>query len=201
MTTSATMTNDKGHLVPVDLVKPEHKLENDLVLDLFGKAKKLNEAMAQFKISATDDIEAFLALLAEKYQLKKGGQKGNITLLSYDGLTKVQVAVAESIAFGPELMIAKQLIDELIKASSEGVNDTIVALVNHAFSVDKEGKVNRASILGLRRLDIKEEKWKQVMSAIADSMRVTSTKQCIRFYQRRDMVAPWVAMPLDFAAV
>lgn len=201
MTTPATMTNDKGHLVPIDLVKPEHKMENDLVLDLFGKAKQLHDAMAQFKIAATDDIEAFLALLAERYQLKKGGQKGNITLLSYDGLTKVQVAVAESIAFGPQLMVAKTLIDELIKESSEGVNANILALVNHAFAVDKEGKVNRASILGLRRLDIKDEKWKQAMAAIADSMRVTSTKQYIRFYQRRDLVAQWVAMPLDFAAV
>ncbi|MDX2094341.1 MAG: DUF3164 family protein [Alphaproteobacteria bacterium] len=196
-----TMTNEKGHLVPMALVKAEHKLENDLVLDLFDKARRMNAEIARFKITATDDIEAFLALVGEKYGVRKGGQKGNITLLSYDGLTKVQVAVAESIAFGPQLQVAKTLVDEFIKESIEGVNENICALVNHAFAVDREGKVNRSNILSLRRLDIKAEKWKQAMAAIADSMRVTSTKQYIRFYQRRDPVAPWVAMPLDFAAV
>lgn len=201
MTTETHMTNDKGHLVPTQLVKPEHKLENDLVLELYTKARTLNAELAAFKLSADGDIAAFLALLGEKYGLTKGGKKGNITLLSYDGLTKVQVAVAESIAFGPELQIAKTLIDECIKASSTGVNETILALVNHAFSVDKEGRVNRSNILGLRRLDIKDDKWLQAMQAIADSMRVTSTKQYIRFYRRAALTAQWLPMTLDFAAV
>lgn len=195
-----TMTNDKGHLVPTHLVKPEERLENDLVLDLFSKAQRLSAELGYFKIAANEDIGAFLALLDEKYGVTKGGKKGNMTLLSYDGLTKVQVAVADSIAFGPQLQVAKSLIDEFIKDSSEGVNENIMALVNHAFAVDKEGKVNRASILGLRRLNIQHEKWQQAMQAITDSMRVTSTKQYLRFYHRRDLTAPWMATTLDFAA-
>jgi hypothetical protein len=196
-----TMTNDKGHLVPVHLVKPEHKLENDLVLALYEQASIQHTRLSRLKEAATDDITAFLDLLSEKYGVSKGGKKGNITLLSYDGLTKVQVAVAENIAFGPELQIAKTLIDACIKDSSEGVNDTILALVNHAFAVDKEGRVNRANILGLRRLDIQDEKWKQAMQAIADSMRITSTKQYIRFYHRANIAAPWQGLSLDFASV
>lgn len=201
MTNPEHMTNDKGHLVPLHMVKPEHKLEDDLVLGLFAKAKTLHALLADFKLAATDDIEAFLALLAEKYGLSKGGKKGNITMLSYDGLTKVQVAVSERIDFGPELQVAKQLIDEMIKEKSEGVDETIVALVMHAFAVDKEGKVNRANILGLRRLRITNDKWQQAMAAIADSMRVTSTKQYLRFYQRESLIAMWKPMTLDFAAV
>lgn len=199
--TTETMTNDKGHLVPVALVKEEHKLEDQLVRGLFAEARRLNADLAFYKRSANDDIGAFLTLLGEKYGLKKGGKKGNITLLSYDGLTKVQVAVSDSIDFGPQLQIAKTLIDEFIKDSSEGVNEAILTLVNHAFAVDKEGRVNRANILGLRRLDIQAEKWKAAMQAISDSMRVTSTKQYIRFYRRETIIAPWVAMTLDFAAV
>jgi len=202
MTSPTHMTNDKGHLVPADMVKPEHKLENDLVLDLFAKAQAINETLAQFKIAATDDIEAFLALIGEKYGVAKGGKKGNITLLSYDGLTKVQVAVADSIDFGPQLQVAKTLIDEWIHENSEGVNDNIRTIVFHAFNVDKQGKVNRANILGLRRLDIKDAKWKQAMEAIADSMRVTSTKQYLRFYSRPNtLTTAWQATTLDFAAV
>jgi hypothetical protein len=198
---NATMINDKGHPVPTELVSPQDKMEDQLVADLFGRAESLNAALVSFKISATGDIVAFMDLLSEKYGVVKGGKKGNMTLTSYDGLTRIQVAVAESIAFGPQLQVAKTLIDEYIKGNSEGVNAGIMALVNHAFAVDKEGKVNRASVLGLRRVDIQDEKWKQAMLAIADSMRVTSTKQYLRFYRRRDLVAPWVAMTLDFAAV
>lgn len=196
-----TMINNQGHLVPVNLVKPADKLENDLVLNLFGKAKELNALLAAFKRQAFEDTDAFVQLVAEQYKLLKGGKKGNMTFLSYDGLTKVQVSVAENIAFGPQLQIAKDLIDECIKDSSEGVNETILALVNHAFRVDKAGQVNRGSILGLRRLDIKNEKWQLAMEAISDSMRTISTKQYIRFYFRANTAAQWDALTLDFAAV
>ncbi len=195
------MTNDKGHLVPVEMVKPEHKLEDQLVAQLFGQATKLNAELTYFKAAAFDDIDAFLALLSEKYGLLKGGKKGNLTLQSYDGLSKVQVQVADGIAFGPELQIAKGLIDECIKAHSGGVNPTILTIVNHAFAVDKEGRVNRGNILGLRRLDIKDEQWTQAMQAINDSMRVVSTKQYVRFYRRTNLLSPWNSITLDFAAV
>lgn len=196
-----TMINDKGHLVPENLVKPQDKLEDEMVNDLYSTAETIHSRLAHFKLAAFSDVDAFVQLLAEQYNLAKGGKKGNMTFTSYDGLTKIQVQVAENIAFGPELQIAKELIDECIKDSSEGVNDTILALVNHAFRVDKAGQVNRGSILSLRRLDIQSDKWKQAMQAIADSMRTTSTKQYIRFYRRRDTAAQWVALSLDFAAV
>ena len=196
-----TMINDKGHLVPVSLVKPQDKLENDLVLELFDNAQALQKQMIEFKQNAFSDMECFVQLLSEQYGLTKGGRKGNMTFMSYDGLTKIQLQVHDTIAFGPELQIAKNLIDECIKDSSDGVNDTILALVNHAFRVDKAGQVNRGSILGLRRLEINNAKWKQAMQAIADSMRTVSTKQYVRFYRRASAEGMWESLTLDFAGV
>lgn len=201
MTNPTHMTNDKGHLVPVDMVKPQHKLEDQLVNDLFSKAAGLNDLLRAFKVQAFADVATFIALVAEQYGVKKGGKRGNLTLNSYDGLTKLTLQVSDSFAFGPELQIAKQLIDEMIKEKSEGVDETIVQLVNHSFAVDKQGQVNRGNILGLRRLDIKEPKWQQAMQAITDSLRTTNTCQYIRLYRRKDTVSPWVAMSLDFAGV
>jgi hypothetical protein len=195
------MADDKGRLVHINQVKDEHKLENQLVRDMFAQARHLNSILATFKAAAFSDVEAFLQLLGEKYGIKKGGRRGNLTLTSYDGLMKVQLQVSDSFAFGPELQIAKQLIDDMIKESSGGADEKIIALVNHAFSVDKQGQVNRGNILGLRRLNIQDAKWEQAMQAITDSMRVTSTSQYIRFYCRPTATAQWQSVTLDFAGV
>ncbi|MBM3617503.1 MAG: DUF3164 family protein [Alphaproteobacteria bacterium] len=201
MSNAQHMINHEGIPVPIGMVKPQDKLRDDLVLSLFDKANELHKALAAFRIGSFEDVNAFVQLLAGEYKQVMRGKKGNMTFLSYDTLTKVQVQVADTIAFGPELQIAKSIIDECIKDSSEGVNDTILALVNHAFRVDKAGQVNRASILSLRQLDIKHEKWPEAMKAIADSMQTISTKQYIRFYRRADLAAPWQSLSLDFAAV
>lgn len=201
MSNETHMINGLGHLVPMEKVSDQDKLENQLVVDLFGQAQQLNAELARFKQAAVNDIDSFVQLVAEKYGITKGGRKGNLTLMSFDQLTKVQIAMSDTIAFGPELQVAKQLIDDFIKASSTGANDDILVLVNHAFAVDKQGKVNRANILGLRKLKIEAETWKKAMEAIADAQRVTATKQYLRFYRRKALGAGWEPMSLDFAAV
>lgn len=193
------MTNAEGHLVPVAMIKPQHKLEDDLVMDLFDDAQALSEKMKTFKEHAFSDVHAFLEILHEKYGAGKGGKKGNVTLTSYDGLTKVQVSVSEFIQFGPELQVAKTLIDECISSWSEGSNDHIRTLVNHAFRVDKNNRVNTAAILGLRRLPIQDDKWQTAMDAISESMRVGFTRQYMRFYRRESSQDMWRAVNLDFA--
>lgn len=201
MNTPTHMTNAQGHLVPMDMVKPEDKLENDVVLALFDQAKSLNDALLHFKTGAFADIYAFLELLQEKYKAQRGGKKGNMTFLSYDGLTKVQVSVAEFIAFGPQLAVAKDLIDECIREWGKNSNDNIRVLVDHAFRVDKNNRVNTAAILGLRRLPIKNEQWNNAMDAISESMRVCESRQYIRFYNRPSPEADWKAIKLDLASV
>lgn len=195
------MTNAEGHLVPASKVKPEDKLEDDLVRTLYGQAHTLHETLSRFKTGAFADVHAFLDILTEKYGGQKGGKKGNMTLTSYDGLTKVQVSVADFIQFGPQLQVAKGLIDECIKEWGDGSNDNIQALVNHAFRVDKANQVNTQAILGLRRLDIRDDKWKRAMDAITDSMKVIASKQYIRFYRRDSVESSWKAVPLDLASV
>lgn len=201
MTNPQYMTNAQGHLVPADMVKPEDKLENDMVLSIFEKALSLHEQLKAFKASSFADVHAFIELLQEKYQVAKGGKKGNMTLTSYDGLTKVQVSVAEFISFGPQLKVAKDLIDECINEWAEGSNNNIRVLVDHAFRVDKNNRVNTAAILGLRRLPIQDEKWQRAMEAISDSMRVSDSKQYIRFYRRPSVDKDWQAVVLDLASV
>jgi len=180
-------------------VKASDLLEDQLVRTLVDRAESLSRMLRDFKAGVFGDVSAFLAILADQYDARRGGKKGNLTFTSYDGKLKVQVAVADHLTFGPELQIAKSLIDECIGEWGKDANDNIRVLVDHAFRVDKEGKVSRESIFALRRVVIDDERWTRAMEAIADSIRVAGTKTYVRFYIRDNAESPWRSIPLDLA--
>ena len=193
------MKDSAGRLVPESMVKPTEKLEDQLVTKIMDFASALSYQISRFKAHTGDDIATFLSLIDEQYNVKKGGHKGNMTLQTYDGLKKVQVAVSENIAFGAELQTAKTLIDECINEWGVNSRPEIVTLIDHAFQVDKEGKINRNALLSLRRLDIKDETWQRAMQAITDSIRIDGSKQYYRFYERETPKSAWKAVTVDLA--
>jgi hypothetical protein len=195
------MQDAKGRLVPEHLVKQTDKLEDQLVRKCLGYADELSAQIARFKGHTFDDVAAFMDLLAESYGQAKGGKKGNVTFTSFDGCAKVQVAVQDHIDFGPELQVAKQLIDDCIEEWAADSRDEIRALVNHAFEVDKPGQVNREALFALRKIDIDDERWRQAQAAITDSIRVTGSKTYVRFYRRPTPEDRWQAVTIDLAAV
>src|SRR4051794_27059564 len=106
------MRDAGSRLVPMELMAPAHMLENQTVRTLIGFAADLSDQIARFRAHTFEDVMSFLDLLHEKYQVKRGGTKGNVTLTSYDGLFKVQVQNQDQLTFGPELQVAKALVDE-----------------------------------------------------------------------------------------
>lgn len=193
------MKDAAGRLVPESIVKPTEKLEDQLVTKIMDFACALSDQISRFKGHTGDDIAAYLSLIDEKYGVKKGGRKGNMTFQTYDGLKKVQVAISENIVFGAELQTAKTLIDECINEWGADSRPEIVTLIDHAFQVDKEGKINRNALLSLRRLDIKDETWQRAMQAITDSIRIDGSKLYYRFYERETAESPWRAVTVDLA--
>lgn len=193
------MADAGGRLVPVDLVKPAHKLEDETVRKVIGYARDLNAQIARFRGHTFDDVNSFVDLLAQEYGGKRGGTKGNVTLSSYDGTLKVVVQVQDQLSFGPELQVAKTLVDECITAWSEGSNDNIRALVEHAFQVDKEGRINREALFALRRLEIKDAHWQAAMAALGDAIRVIGSREYVRFYERADARSSWEPISINLA--
>ncbi|MBP2233098.1 hypothetical protein J2847_006433 [Azospirillum agricola] len=189
----------KGRMIPARLVKATDLLEDQLVRELLERAESLAATLAAFKAGVFNDVGAFLAILADQYDAKRGGKKGNLTFTSFDGKLKVQVAVADHLTFGPELQVAKQLIDECIGEWGKDANDNIRVLVDHAFRVDKEGQVSRESVFALRRVSIADARWARAMEAIADSIRVAGTKTYVRFYHRDTPESSWRSVTLDLA--
>ncbi|MDD7908538.1 DUF3164 family protein [Pseudovibrio exalbescens] len=193
--------NAKGALVPLETIKMEHQEEDALVKEIVASARFLNTALSKFKADALGNVQAFRDLVAEKYGAKKGGKKGNMTLMSYDGTLCVQVAIAEHISFGPELEAAKALIDECINKWSKGANQNLQVLVDDAFQVDKEGKISTTRVLGLRRSNIEDDDWQRAMDAISDAVRVTGSKTYLRVYERDPMTGLQKPISLDLASV
>ena len=194
------MTNAQGHMVPLDLVAPEDQLEDQAVRKIFSYAEPLSAEIARFKAHTFGDVKSYQALLAQEYGAKAGGEKGNVTLMSFDGLLKVQVSIADLIEFGAQLQTAKVLVDECLREWSAESRTEIRAIITRAFSVDQAGKVKRAELLSLLRLEIADERWLEAMRAIRNSMKPVGTKEYVRFYRRASREAGWEAVTIDLAS-
>lgn len=195
------MFDPQGRFVPMSLIKPLDRTRHDLVCEIVARAKKASAALAEFKIDTLADVGAFVELSAEQYDVHIGGKKGNITLYSFDGQFKVQRQIAEHIVFDERLQVAKALIDACIDDWATNVRDELRVLVNDAFQVNKEGKISTTRVLGLRRLDISDEKWRQAMVAIGDSIQVAGSKTYLRVYERIGESDQYRPISLDLAVV
>lgn len=189
----------RGAFVPVESIKPMDILIDGEVRKIMDYARDLSAQIARFKGHTFDDIGSLQALVAQEYKATLGGQKGNVTLTSFDGLMKVQVQVQDQIDFGPELQAAKSLVDECLRDWSADSRSEIRALVTRAFQVDKEGKINRAEIFMLLRVEIEDERWKRAMDAVRDSIRIIGSRTYVRFFERDAADGPWRAITIDLA--
>jgi hypothetical protein len=193
------MPDAKGKLVPVEMIKAQHKLEDETVRKVIAFARDLSAQIGRFRGHTMTDLGEFDALLEQQYDSKRGGEKGNRTYQTFDGLLKVQVQVSDYIDFGPELQIAKGLIDECFTEWSSDAVPEIRAVVKDAFNTDKPGQINRAAIFMLLRLDSADPRWTRAQDAIRDAMRVVGSKEYVRFYERDDPKGQWRAITIDMA--
>lgn len=190
-----------GSLIPVAKIKEIDKVRHQVVTDVCKQAEVESERLLGFKTTALQALADFIDRSLADYDVKHGGKKGNVTLISFDGKYKIVRTFQPTVGFDERLMAAKALIDECIHGWSKGSNANMKVLVNDAFQVDQQGKINTGRVLGLRRLKIDDEKWLLAMQAISDSMRVDSSKQYIRFYKRFDDTGEYLPITLDVAAI
>lgn len=192
--------NGDGALIPEEAVKPADKLQDDIVRQIIGKALPLSAVVAGFRQSTLDEVDEFVALLEQEYGARRGGSKGNLTFSSFDGLLKICVQVSENVVFGPELQVAKGLVDDCLREWAADSRAELRAIINRAFDVDNQGRINRNDLFSLLRLDIEDARWQDAMRAIRDSMRVVGSKRYVRMYRRPNAKAAWSAITIDVAA-
>jgi len=191
----------QGRLVPIEMIKPIDQERDRLVRQLVGRAYELNQELAQFKAAAFGDVDAFVDLSAEQYDVHLGGKKGNVTLVTFDGRYKVIRAKADSIVFDERLQAARALIDECLADWTVGARSEVKLLINDAFRTDTKGEIRTASVLALRRLAIEDERWTRAMTAIGEACQVASTTSYLRLYERVGDTDQYVPISLDIAKI
>lgn len=189
--------NTRNFQVPADQMKPQDILKHDLVLEQIGEAKRLSQMHSDFKRKSFSEVNDLISLVASEYDTKFGGAKGNISLTSFDGKFQISVKIDDQINFGPEIDIAKQLINEVIDEELADSSGFIVQLVRDAFETDKQGNYNKIRILALRkyREANTSDKWQNAMKALDDGIIAGSSKTYLN-YQERDQFGAWKQIPL-----
>lgn len=182
------LKDGKSNLVAIANIKQTDLIKDEFVKKAIDKAIKMQEALAEFKQSLMAEADDFIELLAQEHGVNLGGKKGNVMLRTFDSQLKVTLQTQERIELGPELTLAKQLIDQCLDEWTEGGNQNIKAIVSKTFNTDKQGSLNPQRILALRKLEITDDsgKWAKAMNIIAESVGVVDSTRFIRFYKQDD---------------
>lgn len=178
------VSDSRGRLVPVEMIKPQHMLEDQMVREQFGWIFSLAEQIERYRGHLFSDLGEFDALIAEKYGAEKGGVKGNRTYSTVDDCYTISIRVRDVMDFGSELQAAKLLIDECLRGWTEDAAAPLRVIVDGAFNVDKEGLINKAEIFKLLRHNITDAKWLLAMDALRDAIRVTGSRTTPEFKTR-----------------
>jgi hypothetical protein len=160
----------------------------------------MRDVLAAFKQKLRDGIYTFADLSFREYGKRRGGKKGNITLTSFDGKYRLIVATDGNIVFDERLQAAREIIGGYLDRRSGGARPEIRLLVGDAFQAGKAGKISMARVLGLRRFEIQDPKWRKAMRAVTESIQVSGSKQYLRFYERIER-GEYGQIALDVAAL
>jgi hypothetical protein len=125
-----------------------------------------------------------------------GGQKGNVTLHSFDGRFRIIRAKDDRIVFNEGLTIGRQKVLACVKKWTEGANKHIAAIVNRAFETDKAGHLSASKVMSLFAYNIDDPDWTEALEAIRSSIQIVDTKSYVSFYER-DAQGNYVQIALD----
>jgi hypothetical protein len=195
--------NPKGFKVPESEMFPQNILLDELVNKHIPNALELSKQMNEFKKKVFSDIDDYIALLAAEYNTELATGKGNLTLTSFDGRSQIVIGIDDDITFGPEIDIAKKLINEVVE---EMISDSKFRLlrevVTDAFQTNKQGNYSKKGIYAMRkyRNSLDDPRWVEAMRALDEGIIAGSTKTYLRFYQKNEW-GKKIQIPLSSTSV
>jgi hypothetical protein len=195
------MQNSLGHLVPIESIKEIDLARDEFVRGVIVRVKEFSDQLEKFKQQLADDIQAFVDLSAEKYDVKAGSVSGRwIPLKTFDGKYSIVREISDVIDFDERLQIAKVLVDECLNEWGQTADSKVKTMLADAFQTNKKGRVNVQKVLGLRKYKFDDPRWKKAMEAIADSLTVVGTRPYYRMHERDDK-GKYQQLNLDFSRV
>lgn len=173
----------KGRPVPEEYIRPEDKKRDKLVESILKRVSRLSAKLESEKAEIVEAIEKYLNELAKDNKVREGW-KGNILLYNFSQNLCIERRIDESISFDERLQMVKTTIDRWISQKLKDTDPTLSKVIAQAFSVDKQGRINTAMLLKLKRIDIQDAEWKKAMQLLDDSVFVKSSKMALRFRQK-----------------
>ena len=187
-----------GTLVPEDQVKDIDKLRDQMVMGIADKMLYLKQEMNKTKADVVEDIEAFMETASEQYDVKYGGEKGNLTFTSFDGNVQIKYYSNDYLTFNEGIHVAKKLIDEFLEDITRDSSKSIKQIVNQAFNL-KQGRMDVKAILKLRDINETDPRWVKAMSIIDESRQYVSGNKSLRLYLKNRQTDKMEHIPLDFS--
>ena len=191
--------DSKGRPVPEEYIRPEDKRRDKLVEGILKRVSKLSAKLESEKTEIVDAIEKYLKELAKDNKVLENW-KGNILLYNFSQNLCIERRIDETVSFDERLQMVKTTIDKWINNKLKDTDPTLSKVIAQAFSVDKQGRINTAMLLKLKRIDIQDAEWKKAMQLLDDSIFVKSSKMALRF-RSKDTKVPeggWVEVSLNF---
>ncbi len=192
--------DSNGALMPEETIKPMDLLRDQTIESIVSKVDVLKAEMTKKKAEIMDEINTLVNIAAEEYKVKMGGEKGNLQIISYDGLTKIVISNQQKQGFNEGVVVAEKIINELLREWTTDSSKEIKALVSRAFKL-KQGQINVKGILNLRTLNIDDPKWLEAMNIISDSLITLGTKQYFRVYKKENPNSDFINIPLDLSVL
>jgi hypothetical protein len=189
-----------GHIADAN-VKAQDKLQDETVRKIMGYAQPLSEQVSRFKGHTIADLSNLDAIHDQQYGFVRRGNKGkgNRTYMTINRLMKVEVNIADQFTYGPELQVARGLVDECLTEWSIDAREELQSIISGAFDTDKEGKISRTRICSLLSLDIDDDRWRRAMDAIRDAQRIVGSKEYVRFFKRQRVEDEFQAVTIAMA--
>lgn len=194
------LRSEFGNLVRVDRLRPETVLADQTARAIVSRMRALSEHVAREKQAIFDDIEAYQALVFERYGARLGGRRGGITITAFGDRRKVAVQSADYSRVTAALPAAQALMNEILDDLTGGADADLRTLIQAAFERDERtGRVNIQRLASLKRLNLRHPKWEDAKRAIEDAIEPAGSKLGIRAYTRASNDDAYEQIVVDFS--
>jgi len=199
---SGRMEDEHGSLVRVDRIKTHDLIRDKLVRELCADCSVISLEIQTLKSRVSSKIQDLIDRMFADYGHKIGGKKGNVTLFSYDKSLKLERSQQDRETTNEHILVAKQLVDECIKAWAKGAKKDLQALVQKYFRTDGKGSYSVQDLKKLMKMDIgvDDQNWQTAMKALAGSIEMSHTETYYRAFFRNE-TGGYESIPLNITDV
>lgn len=184
--------NAKGWLIPQGEVKSKDMLEARFVDSCHGLAAAAAAACDHVRLAAFAESDALVGMIvADAGGDAASSQRGKVTLQNLTATRRIVIDRRDTVAFGPEVQAAKDLVMACVRKWSDGANAHLVQLAMAAFQANGNGDLSVSKVAALWRIECADEDWQAAMAALKEALRPTGTATYLRFHERADPDGKW----------